>query len=84
MSLVIFFQFQRCDPKDDKITEKQFAKILLLYAGMNEVKRKKMMKRIQQKFEGESQVRNTELWQGWMIYLSHSLSFMFHFFLYFT
>ena len=50
---IIKLEFDRYEPVDGKITEKEFAEILLLYAGLTEIKRIKMLKRIKKKFSGE-------------------------------
>ncbi len=52
-------QFNRYEPDDDgKISERDFAEILLLYAGLSEVKRIKMMRRVKKAFsDEESQVQ---------------------------
>jgi hypothetical protein len=49
-------QFQRYEPEDGKITEKDFGDILLLYAGLNENKRIKMMKRVKKAFKDDPKV----------------------------
>lgn len=44
------------EPEDSRITEKDFAHILLLYAGLNQTKRIKMMKRVKAAFKDNSKV----------------------------
>ena len=45
-------------PENGKITEKDFAEILLLYAGLSEVKRIKMLKRVKRIFKEDPVVRD--------------------------
>ena len=49
-------QFQRYQPEDGRISERDFAEILLLYAGLTENKRIKMLKRVKKVFKEEPQV----------------------------
>ena len=50
----ILLQFNRYQPDDSgRITEKDFAEILLLYAGLSEVKRIKMLKRVKRIFKDD-------------------------------
>lgn len=48
---IIKLEFDRAHPVDGKITELQFANFLLVYAGFSEPKRRKMIRRVKQKFE---------------------------------
>ena len=50
------FQFNRYEPDDGRITERDFAHILLLYAGLNETKRIKMLKRVKKEFKDAKKV----------------------------
>ncbi|THD21246.1 putative mitochondrial aspartate/glutamate carrier protein [Fasciola hepatica] len=43
-------EFNRASPVDGKITEVQFSNFLLTYAGFSEQKRRKMIRRVKQKF----------------------------------
>ncbi|CAH8872005.1 unnamed protein product [Trichobilharzia szidati] len=47
---IMRLEFERSEPKDDKITEVQFANSLLAYAGFSENKRRKMIRRVKTKF----------------------------------
>lgn len=40
--------------QEGKITERQFAKMLLSYAGMSDQKQKKMLKRVKERFVGKA------------------------------
>ena len=49
-------QFNRYDPVDGRITERDFAEILLLYAGLADKKRARMLKRVRKAFKNAPQV----------------------------
>ncbi|XP_013410415.1 calcium uptake protein 1, mitochondrial isoform X2 [Lingula anatina] len=51
---VMRLEFEKCEPEDGKITERDFAMSLIMYAGMSDVRRTKMLKRIKKKFKGEA------------------------------
>ena len=57
----VCLQFNRFDPEDGKITERDFAEILLVYAGYNEPKKIKMLKRVRRVFKEEQQVSRSLL-----------------------
>lgn len=51
---ILLLEFQRNDLNDNgRITEKEFAVILLLYAGLNDTKRLKMIKRVKKAFKDD-------------------------------
>ncbi|CAI8033649.1 Calcium uptake protein 1, mitochondrial, partial [Geodia barretti] len=43
-------QFNRFDPEDSRISERDFAKMVLSYADMNDQQRKKYMKRVKREY----------------------------------
>ena len=49
-------QFNRFDPEDGRISERDFAKMVLSYADMNDQQRKKYMKRVKREY-GDRKVR---------------------------
>jgi len=51
---ILWIEFQRSEPEDNRISEKAFAEILLLYAGLPEPKRIKMMKRVKRKYKEDA------------------------------
>ncbi|XP_021348921.1 calcium uptake protein 1, mitochondrial-like isoform X3 [Mizuhopecten yessoensis] len=52
---VLRIEFDRYDPDDGKITEKDFGRILLTYAGYPDKKKTRMLKRVIKKFKEEPQ-----------------------------
>ena len=54
--LFLSSQFNRYDPVDGRITERDFADILLLYAGLADKKRTRMLKRVRKAFKNAPQV----------------------------
>ena len=51
------FQFQRYEPEDGFITERDFARILLLYAGLSNSKRVRMIKRVKKKYSEDEEAQ---------------------------
>jgi len=52
---ILWLEFNRYEPENGRITERDFAAILLLYAGLNETRRIKMMKRVKKAFKEDPQ-----------------------------
>jgi Ca2+-binding EF-hand superfamily protein len=52
---ILLLEFNRYMPEDGRITERDFAHILLLYAGLNETKRVRMLKRVKKEFIEENE-----------------------------
>lgn len=52
---ILWLEFQRYQPEDGKITERDFARILLLYAGLSDAKRVRMIKRVKKTYSEEGQ-----------------------------
>jgi Ca2+-binding EF-hand superfamily protein len=50
---VLGLEFQRFDPVDDKISERDFAESLVAYAGMSAKKKSKMLKRVKKTFKDD-------------------------------
>lgn len=50
-SEMIRMEFERYEPKDGKIADREFCEMLLAYAGFNETKTKKMLKRVSKTFK---------------------------------
>ncbi|KAI0231815.1 hypothetical protein LSAT2_017828 [Lamellibrachia satsuma] len=50
---MIWLEFNRYDPVDGRITERDFADILLLYAGLPDKKRVRMLKKVRKVFKND-------------------------------
>ena len=56
-------QFDRFDPKEGRISERDFAKMILSYADINDQQKKKYMKRVKRAYEdGKVRERDTDLY----------------------
>lgn len=53
---IMRLEFERYQPVNDRISEIDFADALLIYAGISEQKKKKMIRRVKHKFQGENSV----------------------------
>ena len=51
--MLLFYQFNRFEPEEGRISEVEFASNLLVYAGLNEGRRIKMIKRVKKAFKDE-------------------------------
>lgn len=70
-----FGQFERHEPVDGKITERDFAGILVAYAGFPDSKRLRMLKRVKKAYKEEPQVRTARLGAPWVgQVLSHGIT----------
>lgn len=49
--IFIFQKFDRYNPEDGRITEKDFGSILLIYAGLPDSKRMRMLRRVRKKYK---------------------------------
>ncbi|CAI8033648.1 Calcium uptake protein 1, mitochondrial, partial [Geodia barretti] len=47
---LLWLEFNRFDPEDSRISERDFAKMVLSYADMNDQQRKKYMKRVKREY----------------------------------
>lgn len=56
-----FCQFLSYDPEDGKITEKQFADMLLTYSSFNDKKKQIILKRVKKAFKDNAQVLGIQL-----------------------
>ncbi|ELT97656.1 hypothetical protein CAPTEDRAFT_174710 [Capitella teleta] len=70
-SEILWLEFQRYEPEDKKITERDFADILLMYAGLNETKRIKMMKRVKKVYKEEAKGVTFEEFAGFFEVLKY-------------
>ena len=50
-TLTTHTQFDRFDPKEGRISERDFAKMILSYADINDQQKKKYMKRVKRAYE---------------------------------
>lgn len=57
ISFFVNFQFNSYDPKDGKITEWDFADMLLTYSSFHEKKKQKILRKVKKHFRENSQVR---------------------------
>ena len=60
-------QFNRYDPVDGRITERDFADILLLYAGLPDKKRVRMLKKVRKVFKNDKVSDMTCVWLLWRL-----------------
>jgi len=56
VSVIFYFQFLSYDPEDEKITESQFADMLLTYSSFNDKKKQLILKRVKKAFKDKAQV----------------------------
>ena len=56
MTVSFLFQFQFYEPQEGKITEVEFAEMLLTYSSFSSKKKERTLKRIKKTFKEDSQV----------------------------
>ena len=54
--MFLLFQFERYEPEDGKIAERDLGQYLLVYADMPKARRNKMLKRVKKKFSDDEEV----------------------------
>ena len=60
-TLTTHTQFDRFDPEEGRISERDFAKMILSYADINDQQKKKYMKRVKRAYE-DRKVREREIY----------------------
>ena len=74
-TLTTLTQFDRFDPEEGRISERDFAKMILSYADINDQQKKKYMKRVKRAYEdGKVRERDTDLYCATRICLYTSLN----------
>ena len=61
--VLTLLQFNRFDPQDGRITERDFARMILSYADINTQQKKKYRKRVKKAYEDDNQVRGQGGWR---------------------
>ena len=62
-TLTTHTQFDRFDPEEGRISERDFAKMILSYADINDQQKKKYMKRVKRAYEdGKVRERETQIY----------------------
>ena len=55
-AILLLRQFERYEPEDGKIAERELGQYLLVYADLPKARRNKMLKRVKKKFSEDQQV----------------------------
>lgn len=52
---ILLLEFNRYDPEDGRISERDFSEILIVYAKFSDARKRKMLSRVKKAYKGESQ-----------------------------